>query len=256
MKIALTSDLHIFATKPKHIEKMFDEAQAEAPDVVIVAGDHNGGGYGYKGSRAIFEIARRYFAGPILACLGNHDYWVQGAKSKLYDPYDSRTPRFKNPNLSEWNYNYQTIKESAKNNNIHLFEEDGIFRFDNIFAIAGHGLWYANIPNSNDALYMPIGVEGDTHRYMYKKTTEALLNQLTHLTDDDIIRVFVSHFPVVEIEERDREWAGDPNLGDMLKEQYGFTKFLNGHTHQNRSGTLRYECGSDYYNPKYKIIEV
>lgn len=256
MKIALTSDLHIFLTKPKHIEKMFRDLVLESPDVIVIAGDHNGGMYGYKGSRAVFEIARKSFTGPILACLGNHDYWVQGVKIKNIDFYDSRSAKFVNPRLDVWMRNYETIKESAKEHNIHLFEEDGLFRFDNIFAIAGHGLWYANPPNSNDALYMPIGVDGDTHRYLYKKTTKELLNQLDTLTSDDLVRVFVSHFPVVEIEERDKAWAGDHWIGTMLMEQHGFTKFLNGHTHQNRNGPLRYECGSDYYNPKYKIIDI
>jgi predicted MPP superfamily phosphohydrolase len=256
MRIALTSDLHIFTTKPKHIEKMFQNLSADNPDVTVIAGDHNGGMYGYKGARAIFEIARRYYKGPIIACLGNHEYWVQGTKIKNVDLYDSRSARYVHPRLDVWMRNYETIVESAKEHQIHLLEEDGVFRWNSVFAIAGHGLWYANPPNSNDALYMPLGVEGDTHRHMYKKTTNDLLKQLDTLTSDDIFRIFVSHFPVVEIEERDREWAGDPGIGTMLMEQYGFNKFLNGHTHHNRSGPLRYECGSDYYNPKYKIIEV
>lgn len=256
MKIALTSDLHIFLTKPKHIEKMFENLALESPDVVVIAGDHNGGMYGYKGSRAVFEIARAKYSGPILACLGNHDYWVRGQKIKNSINYSYSDFRYRSPGLLEWTRNYESIIESAKKYNIHLFEEDGLFRWNSIFVIAGHGLWYANPPNSNDALYLPIGVEGDTHRHLYKRTTQQLLDQLEGLTEDDMIRVFVSHFPVVEIQENDRHWAGDPGIGTMLQEQYGFNKFLNGHTHGNRDGLLRYECGSDYYNPKYKIIKV
>lgn len=262
MKIGLTSDLHIFLTKEKNIRKMFKELVTENCDVWVIAGDHSGTVNGLKGSRAIFRIAREYYDGPILACLGNHDYWVRGTKKKktgLYGGDNLYTNTYNHPDLARWNENYDGIVAAAKEHKIHLFEEDGVYRYPDMwgFTFAGHGLWYKYPPNSNDHLYMPTGVEGDTHRHLYKKTTDAMLNQLNQLNDqEDGIRIFVSHFPVIEIDDQSAPWCGDPFLGAMLRDEYQFTTFLNGHSHGNKNGPMRWECGSDYHNPKYKIVGV
>lgn len=244
MKIALTSDLHIFLTKEKSVVEMFKNLALEKPDVIVIAGDHSGSAYGYKGSRAVFKIARESFDGPILACLGNHDYWVQGRKRKDNDLnfVGISTPRFHHPSLESWTRNYATIVAAAKEHRIHLFEEDGIYRFPGMwgFTFAGHGLWYAMPPNSHDSLYMPIGLEGDTHRSMYKRTTEVATKQLEQLNDkEDGIRIYVSHFPIVELNDSDLPWSGDPFFGEMLRTQYQFTTFLNGHSHGDKNGPLR-----------------
>lgn len=240
---------------------MFDELVKEQCDVWVIAGDHSGSSLGLKGSRAIFKLARERFDGPILACLGNHDYWVRGRKIKSHDLnfVGINTPRYQYPSLHAWAENYTKIVESAKEHKIHLFEENGVYRFPGMwgFTFAGHGLWYKMPPNSNDHLYMPIALEGDTHRYMYKRTTDALLKQLESLNDkEDGIRIFISHFPVIELDLPDLPWSGDPFLGQMLQDQYQFTTFLNGHSHGNKNGPMRWECGSDYYLPKYKVITV
>ncbi len=241
---------------------MFQKMALEQCDVWVLAGDHSGSSWGYKGTRAIFRIAREHFKGPILAVLGNHDYWVRGRKIKGHDLnfIGLSTNRYANPSLFSWQDNYNRIVESAKEHEIHLFEENGIYRFDQDvfnYTFAGHGLWYAIPPNSNDALYMPIAMEGDTHRHMYKKTTDALLKQLEGLNDaTDGIRIFVSHFPVIELNDSDLPWSGDPFLGAMLRDDRQFTTFLNGHSHGDKNGPMRWECGADYYKPKYKIIHV
>lgn len=240
---------------------MFRNIAAENCDIWILAGDHSGSSLGLKGTRAIFRIAREHFKGPILACLGNHDYWVRGNKKKGHDldHVGISTWRYFHPSMGAWLDNYTKIVESAKEHQIHLFEEDGIYRFPDMwgFTFAGHGLWYNMPPNSNDHLYMPVGMEGDTHRYMYKKTTDALLKQLEGLNDkEDGIRIFTSHFPIIELDDQSMPWSGDPFLGAMLRDQYQFTTFLNGHSHGNKNGPMRWECGSDYYNPKYKIVYV
>lgn len=239
---------------------MFKKAIEEEFDILVLAGDHSGSYYGYKGTRAVFSIAREYFKGPILAVLGNHDYWTLGRKKRSNDLnlVGIKTHRHYNPSLDAWNQNYRNIVESAKEHNIHLFEENGLFRFGEWnYTFAGHGLWYAIPPNGNDALYMPIGIDGDTHRYMYKSSTDALFNQLQGLDDSsDGIRIFVSHFPVIELEDSDLPWSGSPFIGSELRDQYKFTTFLNGHSHGDKNGPMRWECGGDYYNPKYKIIEV
>lgn len=275
MKIAYTSDLHVFYTTEKQIKKMFKEMAAENPDVVIIAGDHSGTHEGWRGSRRVFQLAREAFpTTPILACLGNHDYWIRGQKRRNHNRMESMADdKYNHPSLSEFMENIDKTIEEAKNNNIHLFEVDGAWRPKDIwgYVILGHGLWYKFVPDSNDEKYMPLGLEGDTHRYMYKRTLNEFLPQLDTLTDDDLTRIFVSHFPITEIRGVDEEpgpeahksayrsdprWSGDPALGKMLQEDYKVEKFINGHTHGNADGPLRYECGSDYKNPRYKIMEI
>jgi predicted MPP superfamily phosphohydrolase len=256
MKIALTSDLHVFLTSEKQIKMMFAAMAAERPDVIVIAGDHSGTHEGNRGVKAVFKMARTAFpTTPIVACLGNHDYWIRGNKKRT----DDFGRHYYHPSIDQFNDNYQKIVNHAETYNIHLLEEKGVFRFTDVWGIviAGHGLWYKYPPNSNDDYFLPLGIEGDTHRHMYKKTTDALLKQLDQLDDaNDGIRIFVSHFPIFNIADHDAVWCGDPFLGQMLHDDYQFTTFLNGHSHDNRSGPIRWECGSDYYNPKYKIVSV
>ena len=256
MKIGFTSDLHIFLTSEKAIKKMFQQMAIDKPDVVIIAGDHSGTHEGSRGAKAIFKIARNAFPiTPIIACLGNHDYWIRGVKKKIDG--DIYSKQYYHPSIDEFNANYQNIVDYAEQYDVHLLEEKGVYRFADIwgFVIAGHGLWYKYPPNSNDQLYLPMGIDGDTHRYMYKRTTDALLKQLEQLDDaNDGIRIFVSHFPIFQVKEHDAPWSGDSFLGQMLHDDYQFTTFLNGHSHGNYDGPIRWEPGSDYYNPKYKII--
>lgn len=257
MKIGFTSDLHVFLTTEKTIKKMFERMLEDKPDVIVIAGDHSGTHEGARGCKAVFRIARSVFAEtPIIACLGNHDYWVRGEKIKTEFGVERTYHR---PSLADFNINYENIVKSAEEFNVHLLEEKGVFRFNDLFGfvIAGHGLWYKYPPNSNDHLYLPLGIEGDTHRYMYKKTTDDLMKQLDQLDDaNDGIRIFVSHFPVFSISDSEAVWAGDPFIGEMLHDKYQFTTFLNGHTHKNANGPTRWEPGSDYYNPRYKIVGV
>lgn len=257
MKIGFTSDLHIFLTSEKNIKKMFVDMANDKPDVVVIAGDHSGTHEGQRGCKAIFKLARETMpTTPIIACLGNHDYWIRGVKKKTDSPYGKT---YHHPSMDEFNRNYQDIVRHADTYDIHLLEEKGVYRFTDMwgFVIAGHGLWYKYPPNSNDHLYLPMGIDGDTHRYMYKRTTDALLEQLKQLDDDnDGIRIFVSHFPILNIKENDIPWSGDTFLGEMLYDDYQFRTFLNGHSHGNMNGPLRWEPGSDYYNPKYKIVGV
>jgi predicted MPP superfamily phosphohydrolase len=256
MKIALTSDLHVFLTSEKSIKIMFATMAGENPDIVVIAGDHSGTHEGHRGTKAVFKMARSALPNtPIVACLGNHDYWIRGNKKKT----DLLGVNYHHPSIDQFNENYQKIVSHADKYGIHLLEKRGVFRHTDIWGIviAGHGLWYKYPPNSNDDRYLPLGIDGDTHRYMYKRTTDALLKQLNQLDDaNDGIRVFVSHFPIFNITDHDAVWCGDPFLGQMLHDDYQFTTFLNGHSHGNKNGPIRWECGSDYYNPKYKIVGV
>jgi predicted MPP superfamily phosphohydrolase len=238
MRIALGSDWHIGITSPKSIRKMLKNAQKESIDVWVLAGDYCGGTDGQHSTRTIFRMVRQAFPNtPILAVVGNHDYWTENA------------------NLLSFYRNNSLIIEHAKENNIHFLDEDGIWRKDGV-AIIGHTLWYQSPnPPTNDAHWLPKGLEGDTHRFLYKHSYNTLLQQATGFTEEDLTRVVVTHFPIIEVAPKDEQWSGDWRLGKFLQDAYGVELFLNGHSHQNHNGPLRYECGSDYCLPKYKVIE-
>lgn len=258
MFIVLGSDWHIGITKDKAIRRVLQEVKAnkQQPDVLALLGDFCGGVLGHKSVRSIIKITREYFPDTdIVACLGNHDYWVDPKRLRTIDGGSLHKGY---PSVSAFMFNYNQILETFKEFKVHFLDEDGVYRNPNHFgvAIVGHTMWYRNPPQSNDQNFLPTHVEGDTHRWMYKRSMEMALKNLDQLTEEDTTRIFCSHFPLVEIDEYGKEWAGDWVFGESIKEQFKIDKFFNGHAHQFHNGPLRYESGSDYYLPKAMLIEV
>jgi hypothetical protein len=125
----------------------------------------------------------------------------------------------------------------------------------------GHSGWYKNPnPPTNDKNFLPTALEGDTNRYLYKKSTNAIQKQLDEMEITDKTLVFVSHFGVIAGEDDYKggyeKFGGDPFIGQMLKEAYGVKYFLQGHAHMLLQGPELFEAGSDYYKPSYQIIEI
>jgi len=245
MKILLTSDTHLGLTKDKTIRKMFEKAaREEQPDVIVHAGDYCGGRDGYKGVRHTTKVMRQYFPDlPIVSVLGNHDLWCR------------------HRNLHNAMQNYQRILDAFRESGVHFLDTDGNFQhpsFPHIW-ITGASGWYSGPSNvTNDMNFLPIGLEGDTWRYLQTQAfnmAQANLNTL-QLNDSDTV-VYLSHMPVIDDgTEGFRQYGGDPWIGEHLKAQYGCKYFLNGHAHQLRTGPIQYESGSDYYNPKYITIDI
>jgi hypothetical protein len=96
------------------------------------------------------------------------------------------------------------------------------------------------------------------------KTFDSILERLDTILFErpDMTLLFVTHFPVVKVGE---DWKGShemfawaSGIDKELQTRYNKNKimFLNGHAHQQHMGPVRYEAGSDYYLPKFIIINV
>lgn len=253
MKVLQISDTHIGITKEKSIRKMLRNTSNEDFDLILHCGDYCGGLIGHKSVKSTVTLIRSFFPDkPFLSVIGNHDFWYFKDK--------------KRPSEKNFNYNYQKIKEVFSENNVHFLDEDGIYQhpdFENII-FTGNSGWYNNpMPPTNDKDYLPLAIEGDTNSYLERSARNKLYKQLDQL--DQIyekgyhIICFVSHFPVVKAEDYKGKFelfSWDESISKLFQEDYDCKHFFCGHAHQLHKGPLRYECGTDYCNPKYHIIEV
>lgn len=163
------------------------------------------------------------------------------------------------PSIRDYENNYLKICESFKKYNVHFFDEDGIFRFNNLVFLGASG-WYSHPnPPTNDYLYLPSHVEGNTHAWLYNKAMKIFEKNVSQVELDSHEKlVFVSHFPVVR-GSNDRafsEFSWDSKIDEFLIREFKCNYFFNGHAHQHHTGPLRYESGTDYNAPKYQIVEV
>jgi predicted MPP superfamily phosphohydrolase len=248
LKVALTSDTHIHITSHKSLHEMFAKLADEDFDVLVHGGDFCGASKGYESVNETLDIMRLHLPdAKIVSTIGNHDYYSK-----------------KHPPESAFDKNYNKISQSFKDHSVHFLDEDGVYVHEGfpLIKMVGCSLWYSNNnPPTIDSQYLPRFPEG-CHRSMYSKTYKRLiknLNQLDETYSDVDTVVFISHFPVILGEDSESGFAqfgGSPGIGDMMKEQYNCKYFLNGHSHMDFNGPLRWESGSDYYLPKYKVIEV
>lgn len=245
MRTVLLSDWHIGLTKEKAIRRQLELMVAYSPELIVNLGDNCGGIDGAKSTRTITKFIREYFpVTPIVACLGNHDYWCSSGRRG-------------SPSPERFAENLMAIKATFAEFNVHFLDTDGPFRSSVGATFVGHTLWYGSNPNTNDLSWMPIALDGDTHRYMRTRAYSELFANLDKLTEADSLRVFCSHFPVVEFKSYlDIQYSGSKQLGDTLMADYNISKFMNGHAHQRHEGPLRYEPGSDYGNPRFLTIEI
>lgn len=248
MRILQVSDTHIGITSHKTLEGMFRNAAREDFDVLIHCGDYSGRAEGASAVEETLAIMRDAIPDkPILTVLGNHDFWCgneSGAKISLRDFAD----------------NLNAIDESCHKHNVILLDKHGPWRgAEPGVVIVGASGWYANPnPPTNDKNYLP-NMEGSSHSFLLRRTEADLASNLAGLTEDDTTRIFVSHFPVIntgnDYKGAFESFSWSESIGKLLQDQ-GFEFFANGHAHQTHKGPLRWECGSDYYNPKYHIIKV
>lgn len=228
-------------------------------DVIAQMGDMCGGQDGRRSVRTIGKMLRNHFpTKPIITVLGNHDFWLAGKKKpERHDDYMPNQRSFHHVSMPTWKVSLDGIQQDLKELNIHFLDKDGPFRLDG-WTFVGHTLWYGNMnPPTNDDKYMPLGVDGDTHKYLYSTALKELDVNLAQLTPDDINLVFCSHFPIVNfVNHGDHTYGGPEFLGKIMREEFKINYFLNGHAHQFHNGPDRFEAGSDYEKPKYLIVSL
>lgn len=252
MRVALATDWHLGLTKEKAIRNELKAMKNNNPDVIVFAGDFCGGILGHKSVNSIIKFTREYFPDTdIIACLGNHDYWASPKRMNLGKPTY-------HPSLESHVANYNNILETFKKYNVHFLDTDGVYRNSNFpgVAIVGHSMWYKFEPDSNDLHWMPTMIEGNTHKHLYAKSIKEVFVSLDQLNENDTTRIFVSHFPVIEIDECDEKWNGDGAFGKIIQESYDIKYFLQGHDHRLYTGPIKYSSGSDYGKPRHQMIDV
>jgi hypothetical protein len=247
---------------------MLREAVKEEFDLLVHCGDYGGTFEGGKCVLRTLKLIRKYFPDkPFISTIGNHDYWCSGKKRRVgkfgqaykYVP----TP----PRLEDYVLNLQILEGAFRDHGVHYLDVDGIYihRDHPDVVFIGTSGWYSNPnPRTNDRHWLPIGIQGDTNAHILNLAERRLWAQeyalTNHYDKNTQTLVFVSHFPVVNVGD---DWKGSfadfswsESIQKHLTETHGCQHFLNGHAHQLHMGPLRWECGPDYHNPKYQIIEV
>ena len=253
MRVLQISDLHIGLTTESSIRKMFKEASKLDFDMILNCGDNSGQRSALKPCRLIAKMMREYWLDkPILTVNSNHDSWLAGHENSK-------------PSLADWLKQREDIKQIYKDYNIHYMDEDGIFEVweEPNMVFVGVGGWYGNSnPPTNDSLYLPHNIEGISPHLWLRNEAEKKLDkqllQLDKIYNEDTVVCFVSHFPVIKTmgDKGFDLFAWSERIGELMKERYDCQYFFEGHSHLEHKGPIVYNCGSDYYHPKYQIVEV
>lgn len=249
MKILLTSDTHIGLTQPNSIRKMLKKSLKEEVDLIVHAGDYCGGYLGSKSVKSTVKVIRECYPDkPFLSVIGNHEHYHKHYKRNKYS----------------FEENYESIKTTFLHHNVHFLDENGIYRYNNV-VFAGHTGWYTNPnPPTNDKTHIGDYIAGQNcHQYLLKKAFDSLYDQIDELDktlkDNETI-VFVSHFPVVkdgpDYKGNFEDFSWSENISQIFIKGYNCKYFIEGHSHSRHEGPLKYNCGSDYGNPKYQIVEI
>lgn len=259
MKAILASDWHIGLTKPKNIQRLLEKIQERVAEedikVFIMLGDYCGGNKGSYSVNAVSKMIRDFLPDvEYLATLGNHDFWTRGQRVKR----GADGAKYIQTNDS-FHENYAEIVETFKKYRVHFLDLDGPWRDGDFTAIVGHTLWYQSTnPPSNDYNWIPPFIDGvPFNEFLASRAYRELQASLDKLTKKDQKRIFASHFPIIETSNpADWHFSGSYRLHGLLRDQFGFGTFLNGHTHVLSCVPGHFCCNSDYYVPQYLVIEV
>lgn len=252
MRILQISDTHLGITTDGELKVMFREAAKEDFDVIVHCGDWSGQLYAAPTVRETLRLMRKYLhdSKPIVATLGNHDYWCNPHR------------RGGVVTLADHQANISRIRSIFTEYGVHYLDDDGVYTEGKVHILGSIG-WYATpYPSTNDRLHIPNYI-GDTEagRYISHTSEQSTMDSLDiyqAIRQDGDVLVYVSHFPVIDVggDAHFKDFGGRTSLGDLIREDYGCSYFLNGHSHQRHEGPLRWEAGPDYRKPRYQVIEI
>jgi len=269
MRIAVTADLHFGITDEAKIKSLIRDIAEESVDTLVVAGDL-GEPYG-KFVRCL-DLLRKLKL-PIAICSGNHDVWA------LLDFY-----------TSDQLFN-DLLPRAVKERGFTWLDTNNL-RLGNGVVIAGSMLWYDYSDRSpvtenwsDDKLFeAKKDLNNDARFINWERTDpefassclEGLTDRLDQLENDPAVQsiVLVTHVPIF-FEQMVyfgtdnpimRSYFANFTAGDSIKKYPKVKYVVSGHTHREvkpRSITFDDDrsmvvstVGSDYYNPKYFVVEV
>lgn len=253
-RICLVSDTHLGITSKKKLDQFFHKLTEESFDILIHAGDYSGSYDGHRMLAQTVALMRKHHPTvPIVSTIGNHDFWCR--------PFETIEWSTQTPTLESYTKNYNKVKAAFKKHHVHFIDEDGLFRFQDIVICGASGWYQTSTPRTNDINFLPSKLGGHTHSYLLKRSYDIIDEQLKDFKKEpNETFLFLSHFPVVnkgnDYKGAFNEFSWSESIHKLMEENYNCKHFLEGHSHQRREGEPSYNCGSDYYWPKFIILNV
>jgi len=184
---------------------------------------------------------------------GNHDFWDKKHVGSLGEVLEIHDKLCKDYDIKHLDAEKVVIPY-----------RDEILHEDKTLALFGFDGWYGNTnPPTNDISYMRYKMNGDQlpilhHMYNKAKNDFQKVLDLRESCEADT-RVLLTHFP--SFSDAPLVWGTMCANFDMLNPILSnFDIYLVGHSHQHvvdKRGDCRiFNCGSDYSDPKYMVIEV
>lgn len=286
MLVAVTSDIHYVPGEDKHIRHMLAAIAAHCPVLYINAGDDNGSYWGPEASAYIARLEMELLPPETIRAKvpGNHDFWLLHARRgdgwKAIKQQQNAIERAKEqsgfPDAALWQLAVDEMYAAYAACGIHCFNRDGLLKVGR-WTFVGHSLWYVEAhPATNDALYLPIGLAGQTNQKLYHEGYNAIWDQMDQLGAGPAGPVaVVSHYPIfgprylldgsLSMPEDDVATPERPTFASALMD-LGVKAFINGHMHQQHLGPLRFEAGSNqnigtreqpqYDFPRYLLLDL
>ncbi len=139
MKILFTADLHLLlGTKDQVIRRIRQWMKTIDPDAFVIAGDLSNAS---QASNVFAQLREFYPVGPIVVCLGNHDFWLHDRIRGQYQTLDGVIDDFWISAASDYAV---TILDRANYQLGNLTLVGAYGHYDLGFAIPG--LLYAGVP--------------------------------------------------------------------------------------------------------------
>lgn len=253
MKILVTTDTHYCAsTHEENVSKLIGLENKEF-DIMIHCGDV--GSSKYIEQIQYWQLVREILGNtfPIIQVYGNHDFWDSGynAQNTIKRPKNVlELLEILDNELKPYNVTHASIG----------YEDENII-------IRGFDGWYFNrncpLRYTKDSNLIPhYRIDGEQTLYTREKEhSQKVFNELNNSNKKKILVTHIGFTPECVDDWKSKDtgyyFGNNPKYVDFIEKiDYVFY----GHSHQEVDYQLGFSkiinVGSDYYNPKYRIIEV